>query len=194
MLFNPPLVLASGSRIRREILEKAGIDFELIKSLDSAEPAPEKAEEPEPYVLRAAQAKALDVSSRHPNRIVLGADQVVSFKGALLRKVNSRLEAEERLLSFSNTEHKLVSGWCLAAKQGVLDSGLHVVSLEMQNYDLDEVRRYLDKEDTLSSVACYFLEGAGIRLVKSMKGSFFSALGLPLLDVMDALRRLKISF
>lgn len=191
---NPKLVLASGSNIRKKILENAGFQFQVIRPDEQSEPDPVKDEQASTYVARAAKAKTLNVASKHPDCIVLGSDQVVEYEKEILRKVNSFKDARLRLLNLSGKTHHLVGAWCLAKGDRILDQGTSIVDITLHPLSENEIDTYLKTEKPYSSVACYFLEGRGIRLVKKLGGCSFSALGLALLDINQAFRKLDLNF
>jgi septum formation protein len=186
------LILASESSIRKKILRDARIPFRCLIGAGE-EPSPKDGERAEDYVLRAAEAKALNCWDSHnesaklSGEIILGCDQVVRFRGQILRKVQSLDKAIERLLAFSEEKHELVNG-LVAVENGQVTVRRHeVVRLKVRSLDRSQVKKYIEREKPLSSVACYFLEGEGIKLIDSFEGNFFTALGLPVLAVSDLL-------
>lgn len=183
------ILLASGSGIRAQILRHAGIRFRVLRPDEACEPDPLPNEKPETYVKRASEAKALNVSERRPQHWVLAADQVVVFENRILRKVKTPAEARERLVTLSGKKHDLLGAWCLARQGKIFDRGLSRVRVELFELSPGEIRTYVAEQKPMSSVACYFLESKGIRLVKSLRGSYHAGLGLPLLEVQAALRR-----
>ncbi len=185
------IILASSSAIRRKLLRQAGWRFRIVLPSPAAEPAPVPGERAARYALRAACAKALDVSRRRPRALVIGADQVVEFDGRILRKASGSAQARARLRTFSGRRHDLVGGWCLCREGRILHKGLSRVRVYCHDLGRAEIAAYLKAEKPYSSVACYYLEGRGIRLVKRLEGCLFSALGLPLLPIQAALRELE---
>src|SRR3972149_4245586 len=101
-----PLILASASPRRQELLQLAGIPLEVIPSRADERFLP--GESPEEHVRRVARAKAMDVSSQHPGRWVLGADTVVAIDGKILGKPGGPSEAEEMLRELSQREHRVL--------------------------------------------------------------------------------------
>lgn len=183
-----PFVLASGSAIRRRILDEAGLSYEAVPC-PGEEPRPRQGESAEAYVLRVAELKAVAVSALRPGKLVVGCDQVVAFDGNVLTKVTSLEEAHQRLRLLSGKEHFLVNGMVLIGPTGEVLRHLEVVQVQMRELTDEAIAAYLAAENPVSSVACYFLEGRGIRLIEDLEGSFHSALGLPLLSLMSLLER-----
>ncbi len=186
------LILASGSLMRRRILTDAGFSYEIIKSDDHAEPAPKPGESAAEYTRRAAVEKGLNVSSKRPDALVLSADQVVEFQGGILRKVSCVEEAVTRLMTLSGQSHALVGGWSLSQNQAILHQDNSVVEIIMHELAEDEIRRYIEREKPLLSVACYYLEALGIRMIREIRGCYLSALGLPLPQINCTLRELGL--
>jgi septum formation protein len=185
------LILASGSRIRSEILNQAGIPFQ-ARPPRGEEPHPEPGESPAGYTLRAARFKAGLVSRSYPEHFVLGSDQVVAFEGEILRKVGGQnpLDAAcERLKTLSGRTHELIGSMAIYYQGEEIHSSHSRVGVHFFDLTAEEIRSYLEEEQPYSSVGCYFLEGKGIGLVKELDGSWFAALGLDLMELQRFLRQ-----
>ena len=197
-----PLVLASGSATRREMLLAAGIPLEVRASdIDErqaeagARSSPDVSPDTFPAALaqHLAVAKALDVSRQTPDRLVLGADQTLSCDGMVLHKPAGRVEAVRQLSRLSGRSHQLHAAMAIARNGAVLASGCASVRLTMRILSPDFIGTYVDATmpDILSSVGGYQIEGLGIQLFAQVEGDHFTILGLPLLDVLNALRELE---
>ena len=184
------LVLASNSAIRQKILTDAGIAFRHLTG-DGPEPDPQPGESAEDYVVRCAEAKAVACWSKHGAQlgeaIVLGCDQVVRFRGQILRKVSTRLDAVNRLMAFQTSPHELINGLVLLADGTAVLRHVGQVTLTVRQLSRPQVERYVEREQPLASVACYFLEGEGIKLIQQLDGDYHSALGLNVRLVLDFL-------
>jgi septum formation protein len=188
------LVLASGSRIRAELLGNAGLAF--VKdpsSIDERaveEPLLDAGVSPEDIARVLAEAKASDVSARRPGDLVIGADQVLEFEGRRLTKPADMEAARRQLLAMSGKRHELHSAVTLARDGETLWTHVGTVRLTMRDFGPEFVGRYLAKagEDILSSVGAYQLEGPGIQLFERIEGDYFTVLGLPLLPLLEKLR------
>jgi len=185
------LVLASGSAIRAQILKDAGLPFEVLTG-STPEPGPLPGEDAETYVLRCAEAKARAAYDEHKEaiagRMLIACDQVVELEGRILRKVSSPEQAVERLMSFQELPHELVNGIAILVSGKLLRASISRVRLSLRRLPREQVAAYVAEESPLSSVACYYLEGRGIKLIESMTGSWHSALGLPIFPILDELR------
>jgi septum formation protein len=184
------LVLASGSASRARMLAAAGVDFVTDPAeLDEAALLRPGAEA-EDTALTLAAAKALAVSHRHPGKVVLGADSVLAFKGELIGKSTDAAAAKALLLRLSGRRHRIVSAASLVRDGQVVWRHVGEGGLWMRPLNEAFVDAYLAAESPaiLASVGCYHLEGRGAQLFDRIEGDFFSILGLPLLEVLAALR------
>jgi len=187
------LILASGSQIRRQILLDAGIEFETIKS-DVDEDRLKQAHtelSPAAIALLLAEAKAVQVSSRYPDALVLGADQTMELDGALLDKLPRRDLARQRLLAMRGRPHLLHSGLVLAQAGKPVWQHQQSSTLWVRHFSDAFLDQYLSRagDELTASVGAYAFEGLGAQLFERVEGDFHAVLGLPLLPVLDELRR-----
>lgn len=195
-LADEPLILASGSETRRAMLANAGVPVEVIRP-DVDERAVEEglsaARRDGVRVASAlAEAKALDVSRKHPTRLVLGADQTLDCEGRDFHKPADRQEAAAQLAALSGREHVLTSAYCLARGDAIVAGGHSTARLRMRILSSGFVETYLAAAgpDALSSVGGYQLEALGAQLFDTIEGDHFTILGLPLMPVLESLRDL----
>jgi septum formation protein len=188
------LILASASPWRVAMLKNAGIQFDAVPArIDerSVEVALEGSEVgPDDVALILSQAKADEVSERHPAAAVIGADQTLSLDGDILHKPRTMDDAIDRLLALSGRTHQLNSGVCLVRDGEVLWSHVEVAHITFRELDTAFIGRHLAEvgEKALTSVGAYQVEGAGAQLIERMEGDFFSVIGLPLLPLLAQLR------
>lgn len=191
-----PLVLASKSAIRAEILRGAGIEVEIAPSgVDERAVEAGLAEgerEPAAVARALAVAKALAVSSRMPGRLVLGADQTLALDGKRFTKPASVEDGRAQLGRLSGRTHVLSSGVALARDGRAAWSAVDEARLTMRQLSEAFVEAYLAEagDAVLTSVGGYQFEGLGSHLFSAVDGDFRTVLGLPLLPVLDALRTL----
>ena len=193
-----PLILASGSATRVNMLQSAGLKPDIIKP-DVDERAIER-----PLHARGAtaaevsgelaKAKAVAISVLHPGRWVLGADQTLDCKGEFLHKSATLAAARHQLMKLSGQMHCLTSAAAL-----VCDGEIHAVCvstarLNMRQLNSDMVDTYLEKtgNSILASVGGYQLENLGVHLFEKIEGDHFTILGLPLLQLLADMRRLGL--
>jgi septum formation protein len=188
-----PLVLASKSPSRRRVLDNAGIPADGHPA-DIDERAVEAAAAPggpgEAAQLL-ARAKALAVSAKMPRRLVLGADQTLALGQKRFSKPTGRAAAQAQLAELSGKTHELHSALALAQDGKILFEHCDVARLTMRELAVPTIERYLDAagEAVLTSVGAYQIEGVGIQLFERVEGDYFTILGLPLLPLLDWLRR-----
>lgn len=188
-----PLVLASASATRRALLTGAGVPHavELSGVDEAALRAGWPDATPGEVAQRLAEAKALDVSARRPGVLVLGSDQTLDLDGRTLDKVQDLAAARDRLLALRGRAHRLHSGAALARDGEVLWTALDSATLTVRAFSDGFLDAYLADEgpQALGSVACYRLEGPGLQLMDRIEGDHSTILGLPMLPVLEALRR-----
>lgn len=185
------ILLASASTVRARLLRDAGVRFEVRpSSLDEAE---EKSflldARPDEIALRLAQAKALALSVG-PDDLVIGADQTLELGGELINKAADLGEARARLERLRGREHQLHSAAALVRDGQVVWMGVYSSRLLMRSFSDAFLGSYLAEhgQAALSSVGCYLLEGAGAQLFQHIDGDYFAILGLPLVQLLAALR------
>jgi septum formation protein len=192
----PPLILASSSKVRARLLQAAGLTFS-VQSPGLDEHAMRQAISstgalsPQDVAEVLARAKAEAVSGLLPAALVIGADQVLALGERILSKPDTMEEARSELLDLSGKSHALHSAVALAKNGATLWAHSETSTLMMRELTPQFIGRYLAAAggEVLSSVGAYQLEGLGIQLFEKVDGDYFSILGLPLLPLLDALRR-----
>lgn len=188
-----PLVLASGSKIRRTLLAAAGVALEIAPSDVDERAAEAAAPSSSPAAMAAllARAKAFAVARLHPGRLVLGADQVLALDGRRFTKPADRAAARAQLRALAGRAHELHSAIAFVQDAKVLFEHVSTARLTMRALSEVFLERYLDAAGAAAteSVGAYQLEGLGVQLFESVDGDYFTVLGLPLLAVLDFLRR-----
>ncbi|BBF94564.1 Maf family protein [Blastochloris tepida] len=185
-----PLILASRSTARRDLLQAAAIPVEIAPAdIDERAVA---GSEGAALALDLAAAKALAAAAKAPGRLVLGADQTMSFGPDLIHKAATVAEAHEILGLLRGNTHHLHSAAALARDGKVLWRGVDRAELVMRWFDDHFLDLYLDAAgpSVTETVGGYRLEGLGIHLFERIVGDHATILGLPLLAVLAALRNL----
>lgn len=188
-----PLLLASKSKVRRSLLVAAGIPIEVRPAeLDErAVEADARTDEPSGVAAHLAREKAVLVGRSNPGRLVLGADQILALEGKRFSKPPDAAAARAQLSALSGRTHSLHSAVACVQSGAVVFEHVSVARLTMRTLS----GRFLDAyvaaagEAALESVGAYQLEGLGSQLFKRVEGDYFAVLGLPLLQVLDFLRR-----
>ena len=185
-------VLASGSASRKAMLEAAGLAFDTVPAAvdeRALEAAMEEAE-PAEVAQALAAAKAAEVSARSGDALVLGSDSLVEVDGRRFDKPTSRANAAEHLRFFSGKVMTLHSAAALARDGRVTWVGSDFARLQLRELSGEFIETYLDAEWPAVSycVGVFRIEGPGVQLFERIMGDQFTVLGMPLLQVLAALR------
>ena len=189
------LILASGSATRRKMLEAAGIVFDVVPA-DVDEDAHKLALEsdvngsPQRTAAVLARLKAEEVSRRHLDALVIGADQVLALGREIFSKPADLEGARASLARLSGRQHQLHSVVSLARGGTQIWSHTDTATLTMRNLSAAFLDEYLRRagEGICHSVGAYEIEGLGIQLFERIEGDYFTILGLPLLALLAELR------
>ena len=189
------IILASASKTRRAMLDAAGVRFQI---------SPANIDEDETKrALIAEGASAADIAgalaeqkARHvapdfPGRLVLGSDQILQHESGILSKPVDRAAALDQLKLLRGTAHSLISNACILLDGKPVWQGSDTAHLTMRNFSDDFADAYLDAVGDIALVGpgAYRIEGLGAQLFARIDGSHFTILGLPLLPLLDYLRR-----
>lgn len=188
------LILASGSRTRQKMLADAGVPFtvEVPRVDEEAMKAAMKNEGAKPGDVAEALAelKATRISHKHPDALVVGADQMLACEGLWYDKPHDTEAARAQLRGLRGRTHELVS--CAVVVQGGKRIWHHIDSakLTMRPFSEDFLSEYLEKagEAVTQSVGGYQIEGVGAQMFTHIRGDYFTILGMPLLPLLDVLR------
>ena len=192
------IILASKSGVRKQILDNHNIDNEVIVSNVDEDEVKQSllAEGANPLVIskNLAEIKSIRVSSKHPDRIVIGADSVISLNEELINKPNSREEAYTILKKLNNLKHYLISSVCISKNGAMIWNHTDTSELKMKNLTDDELLKYLSKIETkiLLDYGVYQIEAGGLELFEYVKGDKNSIMGLPVKEISNYIRQLKI--
>jgi septum formation protein len=189
------IILASTSKIRRTILTNAGVEFapEDPKYDESRAKLSMKGLTAMEVALSLAEAKSKAVSLQAPASLVIGADQTLEFDGRIFDKPTSLEEARQQLVALRNGTHYLHSALCCSIAGKMIWTYCDEARLTMRNFTKEFLERYLVEisKSYSHSVGGYKLEGFGINLFDRIEGDYFTIMGLPILPLLDFLRRGK---
>jgi septum formation protein len=182
------LLLASASPRRRELLERIGFAIE-VQPADVDERV-QSGESPQDYVGRIARAKAIAVA-RRSELWVLAADTTVTLEGAILGKAETPEEASKMLRWLSNRTHQVLTGFTMVGQRDdktVVREG--VVSTDVTFIDIDgaTLADYVASGEWRDKAGAYAIQGIGAMLVREIRGSVTNVIGLPVAEVVAALR------
>ncbi len=183
-------ILASTAEHRKKLLATTGLKFESAKPADESQIVEVN---PTPKAQKRSEFKALSVSKTAEKAVVLGADQVLCCQGEVFSKPESVAEARKQLAFLAGKNHQLFSGWALSMGDSILQSGVSICDISFRHLKSEEIESYLKTAEWRGSCGGYKYEGAGIQLMDAVKGDYSSIVGLPLLEILQGLRALKIN-
>ena len=191
------IILASGSGVRKDILDKYNIESDVVVSHVDEEQIKDSllAEGATPLIIskNLAELKSIRVSNKNPDRLVLGADSVIALNNKLINKPKSRKEALEILKELNNLKHHLISSVCISKNGAMIWNHSDQSELKMKNFKDEELIKYLDKikTETLLMYGVYQVEADGFNLFEYIKGDKDSIMGLPIKQIMNYIKQYK---
>ena len=191
------IILASKSGVRKKILDKYKIDCEVIVSnVDEDEVKNSLLDEgadPSLISKNLAEIKSIKVSSKNPDRLVLGADSVISLNNELINKPKSRDEALKILRKLNNSKHFLISSVCFSRNGAMIWNHTDTSELKMKKFNEEHLKEYLTRisTETLLAYGVYQIEANGLELFEYIKGDRDSIMGLPIKDILNYIKQHK---
>lgn len=188
-----PLILASSSAIRLQLLTSAGLEVTALPARVDEESLRQSLEaeaaKPRDIADALAEMKAAKLSNRHLQALVLGCDQVLDYKGTILTKPETRDAARRQLQTLRGQGHSLLSAAVLYEGGKPIWRHVGQARLQMREFSEGYLESYLDRNwPAIShSVGGYMLESEGVRLFDRIEGDYFTILGLPLLPLLSYL-------
>ena len=181
------IILASASPRRKELLETAGVEFEICVS-DADESIPEGTL-PADAAKMTATKKALAVAKSHKDDIVIGADTIVVAGGKILGKPTDKADAEAMLTMLSGVEHEVITGVCLACGEEI-KSFEQISKVKFYDLTAEEIKAYVATEEPMDKAGSYGIQGKGCTLVEKIEGDYFNIVGLPVAKVIREIKKL----
>ena len=187
------IILASKSKVRKEILDKnniisivepSNVDEDIVKQSLLKEEA-----SPEIISKNLAELKANKVSLRNKDRLVLGADSVIDLNGELISKPENRKEAMNILKKLNGQKHNLISSVCISKNNRMIWNYTDKAELTMKNFADSDLEKYLSKisDEKLYAYNVYQIEGEGRKLFSNIKGDEDTIMGLPIKKIKEYL-------
>tara|TARA_B100000035_G_scaffold301679_1_gene298503 strand:- start:2879 stop:3463 length:585 start_codon:yes stop_codon:yes gene_type:complete len=191
------LILASKSKVRKDILDKnniitqvepSNVDESVIKKSLLKEKAT-----PEIISKNLAEIKAIKVSQRNTDKFVIGADSVIDFNGELISKPQNREEALEILKKLNGKKHNLVSSVCISKNGSMIWNYSDKATLTMKKFTDEELKKYLSKisDESLYAYNVYQIEGEGRNLFLEIEGDEDTIMGLPIKKIKEYLKKIS---
>ena len=188
------IILASKSKVRKEILDKNGLNCEVQPSNVDEDIVKESLEKqkasPEEVSKSLAELKANKVSQKFTDEFVIGADSVIDLKGKVISKPTDRDQAYEILKSLNGETHYLISSVCISKGGSMIWNFTDRASLTMKNMKEKEMKEYLSKisDEALYAYNVYQIEGLGRSLFSKIEGNKNTIMGLPVEKIKDYLK------
>ncbi len=192
------IILASKSKVRKEILDRHNIDSEVVVSNIDEDQFKEaflaNKATPQDISKNLAELKSTKVSRKFPNKLVLGADSVISLNNELINKPKSRDEALKILKRLNNSIHYLISSVCISKNGSMIWNYSDKSELKMKNMKEKELKDYLKKikTETLLAYGVYQIEADGLNLFEHVKGDNNSIMGLPIKEIINYINNYKL--
>ncbi len=191
------IILASKSGVRKNILDHHNVKCDVVVSnVDEDEVKNSlQAEGAGPLEIskNLAEIKSVKVSNKNPDKLVLGADSVISLNDELINKPKSRDEALRILKKLNNSKHYLISSVCFSKNGAMIWNHSDTSELKMKNFTDYQLISYLNKikTETLLAYGVYQVEADGLELFEYIKGDRNSIMGLPVKDIMNYIDQYK---
>ena len=197
MALGKKFILASNSASRYSLLKNAGLSFSKAPPFCNEEKIKKKLLQKKinkknlPKHL--AKQKALSVSRKNPNKLVVGSDTIIIFQKKIINKAKTLKEARKKIKQLSGKKHQIISGASVCYGNKQIWSIKQQSTVTLKKISDKQIDEYLNKtgKQILSSVGCYQVEKLGPQILKSIKGDFFNVLGFPLFPFLSFLSKVK---
>ncbi len=187
-----PLILASASPRRRELLAALGLEFSVSVSA-AEEPAPSLGDKPLDYACANACIKAREVAARHGDCAVLGADTIVVIEGEILGKPSDSAHAVEMLSRLCGARHTVITGCCLVCTRSGSEDIFHAATdVWLAGQSNEIIRSYVAAGEPMDKAGSYAVQGCGAFMVQRIEGSWTNVVGLPMEMVVPVLLKREI--
>lgn len=183
---SPQLVLASRSPRRSELLQRLGIDFEIVAA--DVDESYIDHEMPADHAERLAREKAWEVAQQRPDALVIGSDTIVVLRNDVLGKPNDEADAVRMLGRLSGRDHEVHTGVAVAGG-GRMESSVERVRVRFRDLEEEEARAYVATGEPLDKAGAYGIQGYGSALVERVEGDYFAVMGLPVVRTLELIER-----
>lgn len=185
-----PLILASASPRRQELLRFVGLKFKTIPAHLNEDYI--EGESPREHVKRLSQDKAIAIAKKYPNAVVLGADTIVVIDKSILGKPENKYQARKMLRKLSGREHKVYTGFTIAQEASkICYTNVVLSAVKFKKISPQELEWYVASDEPYDKAGGYAVQGKGAYFIKSIRGSYTNVIGLPLCEVLETLKKLE---
>ena len=174
---HPPIILASASPRRQELLRSAGMEFEVCPA--NIPEVPRANETPVDFAKRMAQEKAQTVQTQFPGRVILAADTVVAIENEILGKPMNLDDAARMLRMLSGRSHQVITAVCLTSG-GFEDLCSETTTVRFAVIDEAAVQTYIETGEPMDKAGAYAIQGGAAKWIQSIEGDYNNVVGLPL--------------
>ena len=182
----PPLVLASQSPRREQLLRMLGLQFEVMPA--DVDETYRRGETAKAHAERLAREKALVIAGRRRDAIVIGSDTVVVLERKVLGKPRDHAEAVDMLMRLQGRAHRVETGIAIATPDELMLSGVETVRVHFRSFDRAFAEEYVATEEPMDKAGAYGIQGFGAAIVKRIEGDYFAVMGLPVGHMLSLLR------
>jgi septum formation protein len=182
----PPIVLASQSPRRSQLLKMLGLRFDVIPA--DVDETYRKGETAKAHAERLAREKAMKVSALRPEALVIGSDTVVVLERRVLGKPSSPEQAVDMLLQLQGKAHRVETAVAVASPDQLLLSGVETVRVHFRPFDRRYAEAYVATSEPMDKAGAYGIQGFGSAIVERIEGDFFAVMGLPISRMLALLK------
>jgi septum formation protein len=187
-----PLILASASPRREELLRSVGLKFKIIPA--DVDETYFQGESPRAHVRRLSRDKAGAIAHQYPKALVLGADTIVVIDGQILGKPKNKKQAREMLQQLSNRRHAVLTGFTIACvRAGTSRTKVVQSTVQFKKISPEETAWYVNGDEPYDKAGGYAAQGKGASFIQAIRGSYTNVIGLPLCEVVEALKHLGVT-
>jgi len=199
MFFNNFFILASTSKSRISILKKLDLNFKTIKPTCNENLYIKKFKKlkysPKKISLELSKKKAQSVSNKTMNKLIIGSDTVIDYKGKTINKAKTFLQAQKKLKKLSGNKHTLISSAAAYYNQKLIWLNHEKTIIKIRELSILEKKKYLTRcgPNILNSVGCYQVEKKGPTIIENIDGDFFNVMGFPLFSFLKFLENINLN-
>lgn len=184
-----PVILASGSPRRKELLQQMGLTFTIITpDVDENIDAPS----PDALVQLLSQRKAAAIASAHPDAVVIAADTVVCLRGQILGKPQNTADAQRMLQQLSGQTHTVHTGFTVQ-RGNTLRTSAVCTAVHFRSLSPEEITRYIATGEPMDKAGAYAIQGIGGLLVTGLEGDYYNVIGLPICPLGQILQEFGVT-